>query len=123
MRTDHLNNLEFIAKYGKVLGQLRPGDTSAASLYTAPAGKIGVVSTILVANVSGSSATFRIFVDADGTTYNQTTAILYDVAINADMTELIEVPIFISNAGNLAVRSGTSDAITFTALGIERSTA
>ena len=109
---------------GKCLGQLRPGDTNAASLYSPAAGINAEIETIIIAETGGTNRTFRIFHDDDGTTYDQTTALYYDVAINANTTKRLpdNGPLGIwmrQSTGNLAVSSSFADALTFTVYGIE----
>lgn len=105
----------------KYLGQLRPADTNAASLYSpASPAKRAIVRTIIVANNTGSAATFRIFHDNDGTTYDQSTALYYGKSVAANDTHKIETYIVMDDtSGNLAVRTGTANALTFTAYGAE----
>ncbi len=75
---------------------------------------------IIVCNQSGASAKYRIFLDDDGTTYDQTTALFYDILIPADTTDSIEGIYFMDDSdGNLAVRTNTSSALTFTCFGRE----
>lgn len=110
---------------GKQLGQARPSDTSAASIYSPDAEEINTeITLIVVCNVSGAARTFRIFHDENGTTYDATTALFYDTPLNAD--ETIEIPyeegsgIWMRDpSGNLAVRSDSGNGITFTVYGKE----
>jgi len=104
----------------KLLGQTRPGSTTATSIYSPPANTSSIIKTIFIANTTASSATFRIFVDDDGTTYDETTALFWDVSIDGNTT--VEVDTFIAmndSSGNLAVRTGTASALTFTVFGGE----
>lgn len=104
----------------KQLGQLRPANAAAASLYSPGASTTGIVTSIIVCNQSGASAKYRVFLDDDGSTYDQTTALFYDIVIAADATHAIEVKLPMNDAtGNLAVRTDTADALTFTAFGLE----
>lgn len=103
------------------LGQLRPADTNAASLYSPAANVDAVIRQIIVCNTSGAASTFRIFHDDNGTTYDQGTALFYDVAIAADETLVLDVFICMDDdTGNVAVRSGNANALTFTAYGSEQ---
>ncbi len=100
------------------LGQLRPANTTAASLFTPSTGQQGIVTTLVIVNVDSSSHDFRIFVDQDGTTYDQTTALYYDEALAATTTLLLsELSIPVANGGNIAVRSDTGSMFNFTAYG------
>jgi len=69
-------------------------------------------------------ATYRLFVDEDGSTYDQTTAIAYDIPLLGNTTDTWEVEIYMNNpSGNLAVRTGTANALTFTVNGEDGSVA
>jgi len=109
-----------MAMQEKQLGQLRPANTTAASLYSPGASTTAVIKSIIVCNQSAAAAKFRIFVDNDGTTYDQTTAHYYDISIGATTTLQIDTFWAMNDAtGNLAVRTDTNDALTFTAYGAE----
>jgi len=104
----------------KQLGQLRPADTNAASIYSPGADTTGIIKTIFVANTTGVARTFRIFLDDDGSTYDETTTLFYDVTVARNGTEIIDSFIPMNNsAGNLAVQSGTASALNFTVMGAE----
>jgi len=106
----------------KQLGQLAPANTTAASIYSPGTDTTGIITNITVANTTASSAKFRIFVDDDGTTYSAATALYYDVPILANQTVAITTYIAMNDStGNLAVRTDTNDAITFTVFGAEDS--
>lgn len=105
----------------KQLGQLKPADTNAASIYSPPVGVTGTVQSIIVTNNTGSVATFRIFLDDDGTTFDESTALFWDEPIPVGRAIVLKVDLPMSfTAGNLAVRSSVSDALTFTVHGEEK---
>lgn len=104
----------------KQLGQLRPANTTAASLYSPPALTIAVIKNLVVSNTTALIANFRVFVDDDGTTYDQSTALFYDVAISGnDTVEVLGFMAMNNSSGNIAVRTDTSSALTFTLFGAE----
>lgn len=104
----------------KQLGQLRPANTTAASLYSPGASTQTIVDNIIICNTSGAPVTYRLFVDDDGTTYDATTALAWDIALAANSTDVFEIKITMNNTnGNLAVRTNTANGITFTANGQE----
>jgi glucose-6-phosphate dehydrogenase assembly protein OpcA len=73
----------------KVLGQSAPAATTNTNLYTVPAATSAVVSTIVVANRVGTSATYRIAIRPAGATIANQHYIAYDVAVGgADSTTL-----------------------------------
>lgn len=105
----------------KQLGQLRPANTTAASLYSPGASTDAVVKAIVICNTSGADATARVFHDDDGTTYNETTALAWDLVIPADSIVVLELFVAMSDdTGNVAVRTDTGNALTFTAYGSEQ---
>lgn len=108
---------------GKELGQARPANTTAVSIYSPPTGIITKITGITVAETAGAAAKFRIFLDNDGTTYDQTTALFYDVTIPANTTAFPldrgEALWMDDASGNLAVRTDTNSALTFTVHGEE----
>ena len=65
----------------KVLGQSAPSATTSATLYTTPALKETIVSTLIVANRVATNASFRIAVRPDGATLANQHYIAYDVAV------------------------------------------
>lgn len=104
----------------KQLGQLRPANTTAASLYSPATGVTAIVKSVWICNTTSSPVTFRIFSDDDGTTYDETTAIFWDVTIDGSTTLELDTFMALNNAaGNLAVSTGTGNALTFTAFGAE----
>jgi len=110
-----------MASFDKLqLGQNRPGDTNNHVLCNPSTGEICIVETLVVTNNTGGAVTYRVFHDDDGTTYDQSTALYYDVSISANTTDLLEFQNGLALAnpnGNLAVRSSSASALTFTAYG------
>ena len=106
------------------LGQVRPSDTTPIELYSPTNRDRCVIHNIIICNTTGSSATYRIFVDEDGTTADQTTAIAYDVELLGNTTDMWQARIYMNDpAGRLSVATGTGDALTFTANGEDGSIA
>ena len=104
----------------KQIGQSRPANTTAATLYSPAASTETIIHNIIICNTSGASAKYRLFVDDDGTTYDEDSAIAWDVNLPADTTDVFEVKITMNNsAGGLGVRTDTNDALNFTANGEE----
>ena len=99
------------------LGQLRPANTTAASLFSPTSGEV-LVKTVTVANVSAASAKFRVFHDDNGTTYDETTALFWDVEVPVGTSAVIEINVMMDDAsGNLGVRTDTASAFNFTVYG------
>ena len=104
----------------KQLGQLRPANTSAASIYSPGAGVTAIIRNITVTNLTGLAVNFSIYHDDDGTTYDETTALFFTVRIEKNQTIPLTAYAAMNNsAGNLAVQSSTADALNFTVYGAE----
>lgn len=106
----------------KTLGRVSPADTNNADLYTVGSAVTGgaVLSTVAVANTTGSAAAYRIFVrNNSGDTAAQSNAIGYDVAIAANDTVALTLGISLSAGQILTVRSNTANALNFFAFGSE----
>ena len=104
----------------KQLGQKRENSTNAVSVYSPNANTTTTIKTIVVCNTSGAAATFRIFNDDNGTTYDETTALFWDVAIAADTTvEITGAYEMNDSTGNFAYRSSVANALTISLYGAE----
>jgi len=109
----------------ELIGRLRPANTTAAALVTASANMRGVrlaVLRLVVCNTSGAAATFRIFHDDAGATYDETTALYYDCPIGPGQT--VEIVTYspsgglsLKPGGSIGVRTSVDSALTFTAYG------
>ena len=105
----------------KQLGQARPANTTAVSLYVSTGVQAGKLFNLFIANTTGTAATYRVFYDVDGTTYDQTTALYYDVSLAANTTDKIVLDIPVTGTlANLAIATGTNSALTFTLFGEEK---
>lgn len=103
----------------KELAQSRPSGTSAASVFQPAA--LAFIDSILVANV-GADAKFSIYLDQDGTTYSEATALYYqnNLLSGTTLEFHFEKGIPITKSGNLAVQTNTASAITFSVYGRNR---
>lgn len=105
---------------GAILAQSRPADTTAVSAYSPPNSTRTQIMRMLVCNTTAASHDFRIFLDNDGTTFDETTALFFDEALAANTTREIEGDWWMDNSsGNLAVRTDTNSAFTFSIFGAE----
>jgi hypothetical protein len=104
----------------KMLAQARENSTDAVSVYSPAVKTTAVIKNVTLCNQTSSAATYRIFMDEDGTTYDESTALFYDVNIDGNSTVSIDTFWAMNNAdGNLAYRSNTANAITVTVFGAE----
>jgi hypothetical protein len=103
----------------KVLGQAAPADTNNANLYTVPANTSTIVSTLHIANVTGSAATFRVWVRIAGATAANANAIAMDVSLAANSIFAATEGITLAAGDIVTVRSSVANALTFTLFGAE----
>ena len=101
----------------KVLGQSAPTGTTNADLYTVPASTSAIVSTLVIANTTTSDATARVFVRIAAAAATTTNAILYDANIPANGFITLTLGITLATTDVITVRSGTANALTFSAFG------
>lgn len=108
----------------KTLGQVRPSGISAIALYSPPPNTDTIVSMIKCCNVSGATASVSVYIDDDGSTFDESTALHFEVELFAGETLEVTGTITLNNpSGNIGVQSSVANAITFTAFGDEVSTA
>ena len=102
----------------KVLGQSNPSATTATTLYTVPASTSTVVSTITVANLAGSSATYRISVRPAGAAQTNAMYLAYDVTVGALDTTTITLGVTLATTDVVTVYASTA-TLAFQAFGSE----
>ena len=102
----------------KVLGQSNPSATTLTTLYTVPSSTEAVISTITVANLGGSAATYRIAVRPDGASVANQHYVAYDVTVAANDTTTITLGITANAADVISVYASTA-TMAFNAFGSE----
>jgi glucose-6-phosphate dehydrogenase assembly protein OpcA len=102
----------------KVLGQSNPAATTATTLYTVPAATEAIVSTIVIANLTASAATFRIAVRPNGATLANSQYIAYDITVGASDSTALTLGVTLDATDIITVYASTAD-LTFTAFGSE----
>lgn len=102
----------------KVLGQVNPSATTATTLYTVPAGKTAVVSTLVVANLAATAATFRIAIRVAGSALSNEEYIAYDVALNGNDSTALTLGITLAATDVITVYASSAN-IAFNAFGDE----
>ncbi len=93
----------------KVLGQVNPAATTATTAYTVPSATETVVSTITVANLAGSSGTFRIAVRPNGATLENKHYIVYDATVAALDTITLTVGLTLDATDVITVYASTAN--------------
>ena len=104
----------------KVLGQSNPSATTLTTLYTVPSAKEAVVSTISVANLTSTAATFRLAVRPAGASITNAHYIGYDITVGASDSTLITVGLTLAATDVISVYASTANLV-FQAFGDEAS--
>lgn len=104
----------------KVLGQSNPAATTLTSLYTVPSAKEVVVSSISVANLTATAATFRLAVRPAGASIANQHYIGYDITVGASDSTIITVGLTLATTDVLSVYASTAN-VAFQAFGDEAS--
>ena len=102
----------------KVLGQSNPSATTLTTLYTVPSATQAVVSSIVIANLAASSATFRIAVRPAGASIANSQYIAYDITVGASDSTVLTLGLTLGATDVLSVYASTS-TVTFSAYGSE----
>ena len=102
----------------KVLGQVNPSATTATTLYTVPSATQTIVSTIVVANLTTSAASFRISIRPAGATQTNAMFVAYDVTVGASDSTALTLGITM-NATDVITVFASSANLAFTAFGSE----
>lgn len=105
----------------KVLAQSRPAGTSAVQAYSPSDNTRALIKRIIVVNTTGSAVGAYAYIDTDGTTFDETTAILWNESVAANHSISIEFEDYteLEAAGAIGVRHSTGNAINFTIIGRE----
>ena len=102
----------------KVLGQSNPSATTLTTLYTVPSATNAVISSITVANLAATSATFRIAVRQAGAAIANAQYIAYDITLGASDTTVLTMGVTMNATDVLSVYA-SSATVTFSAFGSE----
>jgi hypothetical protein len=107
----------------KVLGQSNPAATTVTTLYTVPSAKEAVISSIAVANLAATTATFRIIIqpsaDVSATILNKQ-YFGYDITLGLSDTTIITVGLTLATGDVIKVYA-SSATVAFQAFGDEAS--
>ncbi len=104
----------------KVLGQSNPSATTLTTLYTVPASKEAVVSSISVANLTATDATYRIAIRPAGASITNAHYLGYDITVGASDSTIITVGLTLATTDVISVYASTADLV-FQAFGDEAS--
>jgi glucose-6-phosphate dehydrogenase assembly protein OpcA len=102
----------------KVLGQSNPAATTLTTAYTVPAATSAVVSTITVANLTGTAATYRIAVRPAGASIANQHYVAYDVTVAASDTTSLTLGLTLATTDVISVYASTAN-LAFSIFGSE----
>jgi glucose-6-phosphate dehydrogenase assembly protein OpcA len=102
----------------KVLGQSNPAATTLTTLYTVPSATEAVISSIVIANLAASAATFRIAIRPDGASITNSQYIAYDITVGASDSTVLTLGLTLNAADVVSVYASTT-TVTFSAYGSE----
>lgn len=88
-------------------------------MITVGAAKSQVVSSITIANVTATAATARVHARIAGAAVATSNAVVYDISVAGNSTITLACGITLAATDVLSVRTGTANALTFTAFGSE----
>lgn len=104
----------------KQLAQARPSSTTAVSLFSPISPKQYRLQRIFVANVGTGNVSFYLFHDENGTTYDETTAIAWEVTLARGQFYTEELNIdMLDSAGNFGIKTSAANDLNFTLYGDE----
>lgn len=102
----------------KVLGQVAPSATTATDLYTVPAAKSTVVSTIAACNRSTSAITYRVSVRIGGAAAANAQYLAYDANLPPNSSDFLTIGLTLG-AGDVITVYASSGSASFSAFGNE----
>jgi hypothetical protein len=102
----------------KILGQVNPSATTNTTLYTVPADTQAVISTIVIANLTNTAASYRIALRPAGETLANKHYIAYDVAVSASDSTTLTIGLTLSATDVITVYGSTNN-LSFNLLGME----
>jgi len=102
----------------KVLGQLSPAATTVGTAYTVPASTSSIISSITVANTSGTSRTYRLAVVKSGGSLATANYLQYDSSLAASIGTALTLGVTLATGDTVQVyASGTG--LAFNIFGVE----
>jgi len=93
----------------KVLGQVDTAATTVTTLYTVPDATVTTISSIVVANRTGSAITFRLSVHVEGASADDKQYLYYDKSVAANDSLTIVIGITLNQTDVLKVYASAVD--------------
>ncbi len=102
----------------KVLAQSNPSATTLTDIYTVPASTSAVISSIVVCNQAGTSATFRVSIQVANAADNAKQYLYYDLTIPGNDTFIATLGISLAATDVIAIFASTA-TLSFNVFGVE----
>jgi hypothetical protein len=93
----------------KVLGQVAPAATTNTDLYTVPSATSAVVSTLVIANLAATDATYRISIRPGGATQADQHYVAYDVSVGGGDSTTLTLGITLAATDVVTVYASSAD--------------
>ena len=104
--------------FRRQLGQLRPSDTDAASVFTASEARAYRNTLLNIANVGTGAINVSVFHDRDGVVWDETTAIVFThTLVKGGTLQITGMEDFLAT-GSIGVQTDTANDATFTFYGV-----
>jgi len=107
-----------VADVLKVLGQVDTSATTVTTLYTVPDETVTTISSIVVANRTGSAITFRLSVHVAGASADDKQYLYYDKSVAANDSLTIVIGITLNQTDVLKVYASATN-MSFNVFGVE----
>jgi glucose-6-phosphate dehydrogenase assembly protein OpcA len=102
----------------KVLGQSNPAATTNTDIYTVPASTSTIVSTIVIANLASTDATFRIAIRPGGATIANQHYVAYNVTVGGADSTTVTIGPTLAATDKITVYASTAN-VAFNVFGSE----
>lgn len=102
----------------RVLGQSNPSANTDTTIYTVPSATSAVLSTVSIANLSTTNATFRIAVRPAGATLANSHYLAFDAPVLANDSVFLTLGVSLAATDVLTVRASSAN-VAFGAFGSE----
>lgn len=93
----------------KVLGQSAPSATTDTDVYTVPSATQSVLSTVVIANRSGTTGTFRLAIRPAGATIASEHYLAYDVPVAGNDATTLTLGVTMDATDVLTVQCSSAD--------------
>jgi hypothetical protein len=107
-----------MANVYKILGQSSPSATTSTDLYTVPAAKSTVCSSISICNRGATQTTFRVSISQGGVTITNKDYLYYDVTLAGNDTFIATIGVTLATTDKIRVYAGNAN-LSFQIFGTE----